>query len=263
MINQKIGCLLVSGLMCGMGISNSYAHGQNGHRIIGEIGQLNLTPKAKQKIMAITDSQSLAKLSTWPDEIRSSGMWDHASPWHYISADTEADLTGSNRNPRGDILSTLNTLEQKLKNPRLSKKEKWQSLAFFVHMVGDLHQPLHVGFAEDRGGNKVKVKWFNEHSNLHRVWDTHLIDNQKLSYKEYVEFLPVSKKEKLKWQQGTFLDWAKESLRYREQTYKFDRVEKGIPKLGYKYIYNNRELSEQRLKQAGIRLAYKLNQIFK
>ncbi|WP_133406991.1 S1/P1 nuclease [Parashewanella tropica] len=260
---RKCTGLLITGLTCGVLASHSYAHGQNGHRIVGEIGQLNLTPKAKQAVLAITDGVPLARLSTWPDEMRSSGEWDHASPWHYISAETEKDLTGKNRNPRGDILKTLNRMEARLQDPQLSKKERWQSLAFFIHMVGDLHQPLHVGFAEDRGGNKIKVKWFNEDSNLHRVWDSHLIDRQKLSYKEYVEFLPLTTKEKQNWQQGTYLDWAKESLSYRDQVYQFNRVENGIPRLGFDYIYKNRKLSEQRLKQAGIRLAYKLNQIFK
>ncbi|HCZ36443.1 MAG TPA: S1/P1 Nuclease, partial [Cytophagales bacterium] len=126
------------------------------------------------------------------------------------------------------------------------------------HMIGDMHQPLHVGKPGDRGGNDVKVKWFRNDSNLHRVWDSEMIDDTKLSYTELADALGKPGKDKLaKWQQGTVRDWALESVSYRPQVYDI-----GNGSLSYSYSYKYLPIAKERLLQAGIRLAALLNTIY-
>jgi len=127
-----------------------------------------------------------------------------------------------------------------------------------VHLVGDIHQPLHVGCCDDQGGNKVKVKWFGRDTNLHGTWDSNMIDDTKLSYTELASYLDEPDQPTINaWQKNSVLDWAGESMGVRKQVYEF-----GDGNLSYKYSYKNLPLVKQRLLQAGIRLAGLLNDIY-
>ena len=126
-------------------------------------------------------------------------------------------------------------------------------------MVGDIHQPLHVGKPGDRGGNDVKVKWAGGDSNLHRVWDSEVIDGTQLSYTELAESLAKPDASKIKTlQNNNIRTWAYESMSYRKQVYNY-----GNGKLGYQYAYKNLPAVQERLLQAGVRLAGILNEIYK
>ena len=129
-----------------------------------------------------------------------------------------------------------------------------------MHLIGDLPQPLHVGNGKDRGGNSVKVKWFGESTNLHSVWDTKLIDFQKLSYSEYANYLLLMEdRGKIRqWQGDTVLEYIAESKNLRKQCYEFLN-----DNLKWDYFYANKDLLELRLFQGGIRLSGELNRIFK
>ena len=85
-------------------------------------------------------------------------------------------------------------------------------LRLLIHIVGDVHQPLHVGRKGDRGGNDIKVTWFGESSNLHKIWDEGLIDNQQLSYTEYVNAINfTTPQQRAEWQKDPFEKWFYES----------------------------------------------------
>ncbi|WP_163831017.1 S1/P1 nuclease [Spartinivicinus ruber] len=239
------------------------AFGQNGHRIVAHIADVHLTSKTKAALKQITGNNQLAQLSTWPDEIKSEPTWDYAKPWHYISIDDDEPFEGLKRSPNGDILSALEHFESILTNPKTSQLDKWQALAFYTHLVGDIHQPLHVGRRNDRGGNDITVNWFEQSSNLHVVWDTDLIENQQLSYTEYASFLnnPTAKQIK-DWQTSSYLDWAKESKELRNQAYDFHSILSDIPQLSYKYADQKTKIINERLLMSGVRLAGKLNSFF-
>jgi hypothetical protein len=128
-----------------------------------------------------------------------------------------------------------------------------------VHLVGDIHQPLHVGNSTDRGGNDVKVEFMWQKTNLHRVWDSDLIDHQQLSYTEYADWINVATKDQIAaWQSAPILEWANESMGLRPLVYNFP--ENG--KLSYEYNAACITTLNDRLTQAGIRLAHILNQIY-
>ncbi|MBM7071339.1 S1/P1 nuclease [Shewanella sp. 202IG2-18] len=243
--------------------NNAEAFGRNGHRIVAHIAQMNLSPQAKAQLLELTKGVPLARLSTWSDEIKSDKNWRHANPWHYINAEKSGEWESISRNPKGDILEALDRFEKQLSDKSLSDEKRWQALAFITHLVGDLHQPLHVSHKHDRGGGTIKVSWFgDEKYNFHQVWDTLIIEHQQLSYKEYVDFMPISINEKQQWIKGNYSDWADESIKLRDTIYDYKSDENNVAQLGYGYIYKHRDEVELRMKQAGIRLADKLNKIF-
>lgn len=236
----------------------AFSWGNTGHRVTGYIANKHLTKKARMTIQKILGQQSLAMATNWMDEIKSDSTYDYARDWHWVTIKEGETYEQSEKNPNGDLIMTIDRIITELKSKKLSPKDEAERLKMLLHLVGDIHQPLHVG-GPDAGGNDVKVTWFGENSNLHRVWDSDMIDGTNLSYTELAESLPQLTSEEIKKMQSTtFRDWAKESMSYRKQIYKY-----GNGKLGYDYAYVNMPVVRERLLQAGVRLAGLLNEIYK
>ncbi len=237
----------------------AFSWGKTGHRIVGEIAQRNLSSEAKKGISELLGDEDLARVSTWADEIRSNHKYDYAGPWHYASIPTGKTYFDQKRSKDGDVIEALFRFEETLRDPKKSKDEKAESLKFMVHMMGDLHQPLHVGMAEDRGGNSIKLKWFKTDTNLHALWDESIVDFEQLSYTEYATQLNhFSKEEKEKFKAGNFLDWARESMELRPLVYDVGNAEN----VSYEYHHKVKPTMELRLKEAGYRLAQVINAAF-
>lgn len=239
-------------------VVQAFGWGATGHRATGAVADQYLSAKAKKKIAALLGGQSIAMASTWMDDIRSDSTYDFMSDWHWVTVETGQTYDQSTKNPKGDVIMTLERIISELKSHKLSREKEVEALKILIHLVGDIHQPLHVGCCDDQGGNKVKVKWFRNESNLHRVWDSEMIDDTKLSYTELAASLGAPDKEVIrKWQAATVRDWSIESMGMRKQVYAI-----GDGSLGYKYAYRNFPDARQRLLQAGVRLAGILNQIY-
>jgi hypothetical protein len=154
----------------------------------------------------------------------------------------------------------INTCIAKVKNEGSSTEEKAFYLKMLVHLIGDLHQPMHVGRLEDKGGNDIQLRWFNDGSNLHRVWDSNLMQQNGMSYTEMSASLPaLGKKQKKAIQEGNLLDWVEESHMLADELY--DSVEMG-EKLYYRYGYVWWPTVEKQLQKGGLRLAKVLNDLF-
>jgi hypothetical protein len=148
-----------------------------------------------------------------------------------------------------------------LKDVSKTKEEKVFALKFLVHLVGDLHQPMHTGRSEDSGGNGIKVKLMRRESNLHGLWDSGLIDYAGMTYKELAEACDViSKQEKNAWQKDDVAKWAFESYEMSQQLYAEAAID---PEFNYDYYPKHADFIKKRLAQAGIRLAGVLNEIYK
>ena len=133
-------------------------------------------------------------------------------------------------------------------------------MKLLVHLLGDLHQPLHTGRAEDRGGNTIKVKWFRGKTNLHSVWDTKMIESYNMTYSELSNNLDYfSKNQKEAIQKGTVIDWVNES---REQAMIVYQSAKTDQNLSYRYMYDYFSTVKTQLKKGGLRLAKILNELF-
>ncbi len=232
--------------------------GVTGHRATGLIAERYLNSKAKKKIKQLLGQRSLAMVSTWMDEIRSDSTYHYTADWHWVTIETGKTYDESPKNPNGDVIMTLERLIRELQLGKLDKEKQAEYLKMIVHLVGDIHQPLHVGCCDDRGGNSVRVKWARSDTNLHSVWDSNMIDETKLSYTELADALGQPDKATVAaWQKSSVRDWANESMGYRKQVYAI-----GNGNLGYQYSFKNLAIVEHRLLQAGIRLAGILNQVF-
>ncbi len=237
----------------------AWAWGQTGHRAIGHIAENHLSSKAKKAINELLGSESLAVASTWMDEVRSDDAYNHTHDWHWVTIYNGRTYAEMEKNPNGDVIEAIGRMKSILKSDTATKEQRVIALRFLVHLVGDLHQPLHVGTGKDRGGNDVKVKWFYESSNLHRVWDSEIIDSKQLSYTELAESIDHASQDQIgQWQRGTVEDWAHETMAYRSQIYDTGDTER----MGYQYMYKNWELMQEQLEKGGIRLAGMLNDIF-
>ncbi|MFN7600437.1 MAG: S1/P1 nuclease [Bacteroidota bacterium] len=245
-----LAIIIFSGTSC-------FSWGVTGHRATGLIAERYLNSKAKKKIKRLLGQQSLAMVSTWMDEIRSDSTYNYTADWHWVTIETGKTYEESPKNPNGDVIMTLERLISELKSGKLDEKKQAEYLKMIVHLVGDIHQPLHVGCCDDRGGNSVRVKWARNDSNLHSVWDSNMIDETKLSYTELANALGQPDKATVAaWQKASVRDWANESMGYRKQVYAI-----GDGNLGYKYSFKNLDTVEHRLLQAGIRLAWSLTQV--
>ena len=237
-----------------------FGWGQNGHRITGAIAESMLTPQARDAVQSILGNETLAEASTWPDFMRSSteAFWRKSSPLHYVTVPEGLTYHESHAPEQGDAYVALKRFSKEVKSINATQDERSRALRFIVHIVGDLHQPLHAGNGKDRGGNDIKVTYFGEPSNLHRVWDTQIIEGQNLSYTEYTQFITRElTPEKVKaWSTADPVIWITESTLIRDRIYPDDT------KLYYDYPFKHLDTLNERLLQAGIRIATYLNQLF-
>lgn len=242
----------------------SMAWGVLGHRIVGEIASSYLTPKTRKAIQQILGNESIALASNWPDFIKSDTNYRYLNSWHYVDIEKNlsfADATDSLRSiAEPNAFNKIEFIVQQLKNKSLPKSDQLMYLRLLIHIVGDVHQPLHVGRKGDRGGNDIKVTWFGESSNLHKIWDEGLIDNQQLSYTEYVNAINfTTPQQRAELQKDPFEKWFYESYEISE---KIHEDVKPNDKLGYNYNFKFVETLNGQLLKGGVRLAGLLNQIF-
>lgn len=239
--------------------NDSRVWGKNGHRVVGDIAADYLSAKAQKEIKRILGHESMAIAGTWMDEIRSDPAYNYTHDWHWVTIPDGITYEQTEKNPNGDLIDAILTIIEDLSEGDLTAKDEEEKLKMLIHLVGDIHQPLHVGTGEDRGGNLIDVEWFYEPSNLHRVWDSEMIDDSKLSYTELSASINHPTKDQIKrWQNSGVMDWAYEAVELRDQVYDLpDDMQ-----LGYRYQYENFDTVEKQLLKGGIRLAGVLNDIY-
>lgn len=264
---MKARLTLVAAFLAAAAIpSPAFAWGKTGHRVVAALADAQLSGLARAHVKALLGVESLDEAATWPDDMRSAPgqFWQKtATPWHYVTLN---GIVYDQAPSEGDALEALNRFRTTLQDANASLADKQLALRFIVHLVGDLHQPLHVGKCCDRGGNEVKVKWFGRDLNLHSVWDSALVDEQQLSFTEMAARLQrhTSNADVIAWWDINPRDWISESAQLRETVYPEpnDRDPKAPPELSYAYVYKYTPLMELRLKQAGVRLAAYLNDTY-
>ena len=247
-----------------LSFSQAQAWGTIGHRVIAEIAERNLTKKAKRNIYKVTENQKLAYFANWPDFVKSDSRFKDNDSWHYINLEAnlseeecrEALENSSEKNLYKRVLILIDELEK----DNLSDEKEREYLYYLIHMIGDAHQPMHMGRPQDLGGNKISVKWFGQPTNIHAVWDSKLVDFEKYSYTEYAEVLDVlTKKEKKSVQQGELKHWLFDSHILANEIYA-DAASR--EDLRYEYHYKYKKMVEDQMMKAGLRLAKVLNVIY-
>ncbi len=251
---------LLSIIICCSQWGHSYDWGQTGHRTTGAIAQKYLSKKAQRAIDKLLDGESLAFVSTYADEIKSDNAYRSYGPWHYVNVPFDKTYDTHEHSDKGDLIQGIDTCINVLKSDEATQQEKSFHLRLLVHLVGDLHQPMHTGISDDKGGNDFQVRWYNDGTNLHSVWDTRMIESYGMSYTELANNMPeLSKTERQIIAGGTHRDWMEDSRKVVKEIYATTEVG---DKLGYRYMYDHFSTVRSQLQKGGIRLASMLNELF-
>ncbi|MEY2963731.1 MAG: hypothetical protein RL754_992 [Bacteroidota bacterium] len=238
---------------------SAFSWGLTGHRIVGHIAMEHLDPAVAEHIVQVLGGEDLAMVANWMDFIKSEPSYDSLNAWHYCTVESIDDIDGHHHPEQGDVWMAIEKFLNEIETGKYSVNEAF-ALRAIAHLIGDVHQPLHCGNGQDKGGNDIKVRFFWESSNLHRVWDSGMIDYWKMSYTEYSNWIMCTRSEDeiTLWKNSTVKDWVRESVVAREECYKFDDPDR----MGYRYIYDHSDLLHLRLAQAGVRLADALNKAY-
>jgi hypothetical protein len=240
------------------------AWGVTGHRIVGEIADSYLKDRARKEIQQILGNESVAMASNWMDFIKSDNSFRYLGNWHYVNF--QHGLTYQQvddylkKDTSTNVYTKIRFVSAELRKKELPHQMKRMYLRILIHLVGDVHQPMHCGRAEDLGGNEIKVTWFNRPINLHSLWDSELIDFQQLSYTEYARAINHPTKSQIyTWQKDDLTKWVFESYKLSDELYKEATTN---TKYSYKYNFDHVDTLNQQLLKGGVRLSGLLNQIY-
>lgn len=252
------------------------AWSKQGHQLVGELAERELDPVALaevRRLLAGEPDPTLAGVSVWADEIRAESrttgnkLGELSSRWHYVNFPSEGcDYQPARDCPDGNcVIGAINAQAAILADRGRSDEDRRNALKFVVHFVGDAHQPMHAGFAHDRGGNNFQVNYRGkalpegQGTNLHGVWDYWILQSAGLDNAAYIERLlqsPVPA-DPARAALNPALEWTLESCRLiaSEQAYPPKRRRN----LGDAYLDKHRPTAERRVRQAGDRLAKLIN----
>ena len=263
----------------------SFAWGKVGHEAVAVIAEQNLDDNVRAKISKFLQGDSMAEAATWPDKVKHTGSWQHTSPYHFADMDDSQsymdmiDALPAKSKGTGDVIRALVKAEDVLRDGSSSADQKKYALSFMIHLIGDLHQPLHEGRPDDRGGNDIDATYFGVKTNLHSVWDTYIIENilknlmpiglgatlkavngakpAKDDTANFVDQLRTpTRREVAQWQNSYLLDWSNDSIEKRTDIYSNWKGSNGAA-----YQKKYADYVNERVLRAGYRLAAWLNAI--
>lgn len=263
--------------------TDAFALGQDGHRIVCKIAETELSNAARaevDRLLALDpDFSDLSEACLWADQVRNSTHRE-TGPWHFINLDKDDLIVDSSDCPvdKGCVLHGVAVHLAALNDDDASDSGKLEALKFLGHWIGDLHQPLHISFFEDRGGNSIDIRWLGaKDTNLHSVWDTQMILtyqrdnwNSVVSAERWQAFaqeltLDISGSERVAWRAGAPTNWAQESYDIsRDPGVLYLELDDSTRHpLGRSYFNRNIPILKERLQQAGVRLGTLLNRVFR
>jgi nuclease S1 len=238
------------------------AWGSIGHLIIARLATERLSPQARAAVKRLLGGSSLATVANWADEIKEAEPY--TTRWHFVDIPRRSDHYVARRDcrttPAGDCaIAAIERFEQVLRDGHAAPTRRARALKFLVHVVGDLHQPLHCADDHDAGGTKLLVLFYGEPMDLHRVWDAGIIERTGLPEAAYAKALDdwLSTQDIAALQSGSVTDWAEESHAAAvEHAYALPRTRK----LTAAYVRASRPVVDRQLAVAGVRLARVLNE---
>jgi len=245
----------------------AFGWGQEGHRIIAKIAYDHLSKKARKAVDDRLGERGIIYWANWPDEIKSDTIYPQSikDGWHYqdfaggMSDSLVADALVHYPAEGGNLFRALDSITGLLQ----AGKGDAHTLRFLIHLSGDRYCPMHIAHLDDKGGNAVKMGWFsrNNNTNLHAVWDTKLIDSQGYSYTEYAQMIEdMYGAERTAVEQATDAELLLQTYHLTEAIYAYQTTWDGNT---YHYIYRWHAPMERQLYIAGIRLAQRLNSLYK
>lgn len=248
--------LLALGMMSAL---TAYPWGQKGHDTVAYIAECHLSPEAKAAAEELLDGRSIVYYANWLDNASHTPEYSFSKTWHYKNIDEDETFETAKINEKGDIVTALEKQISVLRDTTLSKEERSLALKMTVHLLGDIHQPLHLGHASDLGGNRWEVRYFKNPTNLHSVWDSKIVESaHKWSYSEWQE--QIDRADTAQTAEilslSTPQEWAKETYMISKEVYEKTPQDFNIE---YNYIAEWTPLIEQQFLKGGLRLAEVLN----
>ena len=235
-----------------------FAWGKEGHQIVAKLAMLQLSESTTNKVLKVLGNMTPEEASTWMDDVRSTPPYKYTAPWHYADAEK-----GDKYEPSagGDVVTALNTAYNELQHMDTLSPErlKFDVLVLF-HMCGDITQPLHDGYASDKGGNDYQVQYNGKGTNLHHIWDSEIIESQGISMASITYSIKTSGPTMLlmlKLRQVNFLSMWNSGREFLPAVYDV----KGH-KLDESYMQKNRQVVDGQLQQGGTLLAVCLENVF-
>ena len=232
----------------------SVAWGKRGHELVGKLAWYFLDEPTRELVKKYLGNLSFEEAANWMDDERSNSYYNYMRTWHYLDIDKgmEYDKNSTERN----ILTILHSAIVDLK---LYKTTKRRDLLLIFHLVGDLHQPLHTGYAIDKGGNTIEITSNAVSGNLHSVWDTQIIDYKNITFDTCLQtYATLDTAEVNEIKKINELRWMYQSRSFLDTVYSFkDNF------LDQNYIDNSSIIIKKQLVTAGLRLASILTEAFK
>lgn len=243
-------------------VLNALAWGPKGHDTVAYIAEQHLSKKTLKKVQEVLGGHSLVYVANWMDNASHTNEYAYTKTWHYVNVDpNEGTYANSKKDAAGDVVTAINSIVENLKSGELSPDEEQAQLMMLIHLVGDMHCPMHAGHKSDRGGNGTQVKYFGKQKKLHSVWDSEIVESaHRWSYSEWqFQVDRASKKEQKAIIQGTPNDWIEETVVLANDIYEESTTQQN---LSYDYVANYTPIIEQQFLKGGLRLAALLEEIY-
>ncbi len=240
----------------------SWGWGPKGHDTVAYIAECHLSKRTKKSIESILGARSMVYVANWMDNASHTDKYAYTKTWHYVNVDDNEDSYATSRKEtKGDVVTAINTIVANLKSGELSSEQERVELMMLIHLVGDMHCPMHAGRKSDRGGNGTKVKFFGKQQNLHSVWDSDIVESaHRWSYTEWQQQIDRATRKTVKrYAEGTPNDWIEETLALAKDIY--TNSPSGA-NLSYDYVNHYTPIIEEQLLKGGIRLAALLQEIY-
>lgn len=241
---------------------SAFGWGQKGHDTVAAIAEKHFTPVTAAAVTDLLDGHSPVYYANWLDNASHTPEYAYSKTWHYKNIDADQTYESAPDIPEGNVEKAIYEQTAVLMDPDSGREQKNLALKMVIHLVGDIHQPMHMGHASDLGGNRHNVKYFRSSSNLHSVWDSKLPESaHNWSYTEWVEQIDRATHEMADeiLAGGTPATWGKETYEIARKVYDATPIDTNIT---YDYISDWTPTIEQQFLRGGLRLADLLNAIF-
>ena len=236
----------------------SYGWGAAGHHIVAEIAQSYVSKDIQDSVNKYLGKTTWDSASTWMDDKRGNSKYNFMKEWHYLNLEKDQKYDTSNANGNNVIAQLQKAIYNLMNRKKLSNDEINFNLKVLFHLMGDFHQPLHVGYGVDKGGNTIKVTFNKRSTNLHHIWDSEIIEYKNITYKSIESLLSkLSKRRIKKIADGDIIKWFENTRKYLASVYSYTDV------INEDYIDKSYVIIENQILDAGIRLGKTLNDIFK
>jgi len=237
----------------------AFSWGPQGHRLVALIARSQLDDKVIENVNYYLNGVSWEDAACWMDDVKNEPKYDYMKTWHYVNIPKDKTYVVTKD------FNVITRLEYCLRMLELKTYQSQdvvnETLKLLFHLIADLHQPLHCGYEEDRGGNDVKIYMIAKETNLHKLWDSDMIENKRMDMWHCAKALvglKLSAKKRADIEKINIITWLNESRALLPAVYATNGK-----MVDLRYIDDSSLLIEIQLMKAGLRLAAVLNKYFK